>query len=85
MNGTQSANLQDALDVSGGHGTRPDKMALVECPCGQKFEVWKSGKGYEEFRQHMRLESQLLTGAQWLAAADRISKSKDRARSAEPF
>lgn len=57
---------------------KEDRMSVVECPCGKKWEVWKSGKGYEEFRQHLREEAKLLTGEQWVEAANRIEKSRER-------
>lgn len=53
-------------------------MATVECGCGKKFEVEQDGRGCEEIRQHWREEQKLITGGQWIAAADWIERSKPK-------
>jgi hypothetical protein len=54
-------------------------MTQVECPCGKMWEIDKAtGKGYEEFRQHLREEDRLLTPEQWTEAAHRIEKAREK-------
>jgi hypothetical protein len=58
-------------------------MSEVVCNCGKKFQIEESGKGYEEFRQHLREEDRQITASQWMEAADRIEKTKETAKSKE--
>jgi len=58
-------------------------MSEVTCGCGKKFEIHPSGEGYEEFRNHLRMEARQLSGGQWVEAQHRIKEAEEKKKGEE--